>query len=201
MEPQVERCIDTIYRDPLDLVWIATAARVGIGIRRSREVFASWDGQGTLTLGAPEGLDPDDSLAQLVFHELCHALVEGPEAFGTPDWGLCNSDRRDLAREHACHRLQAALADRHGLRWFLAPTTDHRPYYDALGSDPLEEAPESGATESDASLAPARAGWQRATAGPWAAALDEALAATAQIAGIVRPFVTDCLWSRAEPTP
>src|SRR5690606_19417193 len=100
-------------------------------------VFASTDGRRRIVLGAPQTLDADDSLAQMILHELCHALVEGEEALDRPDWGLDNRTDRDLPRERACLRLQAALAAEHGLRTFLAPTTDHRPFYDSLPQAPL----------------------------------------------------------------
>lgn len=146
---------------------------------RSAEVYASYDGVGTLTLGDPASLDADDSLAQLVFHELCHALTEGPGSLTLPDWGLDNLTDRDLGREHACLRLQAALLDAHGLRGFLAATTDFRVYYDALGADPL-------AGEEEAAIV-ARAALAAADR-RWLAALADALAATARIVEAARPF-------------
>jgi hypothetical protein len=189
-----EREIDCSYADPLDLVWLKTAERLGMTVSRSSEVFAEWDGQGTLRIADAGSMDPDDSVAQLVFHETCHALVEGPDAWELPDWGLVNRDDRHLGREHACHRLQAALADRHGLRRFLAVTTEHRPHYDALPADPLVgDAP---------TAAVARCGWERATTGPWAETLDEALRTTALLARALRGFAADgSLWLRAESGP
>ncbi|MBK9364907.1 MAG: hypothetical protein IPN01_01080 [Deltaproteobacteria bacterium] len=129
--------LDRRYQDPLDLIWIHAAARLGMRVVRSDEVYAAWDGRAELTLTASGGFDPDDSLAQLIFHEICHALTEGPERVQVVDWGLENTDRRDLVREHACHRVQAALADPFGLRELLAVTTVYRPYYDALPPEPL----------------------------------------------------------------
>lgn len=169
------------YRDPLDLVWLTTAARVGMRVERSGEVYASWDGRGTLTLSAAEHFDPDDSLAQLVLHEICHALCEGPAYWNVPDWGLDNLTDADWLRENACQRLQAALADTRGLRAFFATTTDYRAYYDVLPADPL-------APGDDAAIAMARAGWERAAAEPWASALSAALDATAAIVKATRPF-------------
>ncbi len=182
------------YRDPIDLVWLATARRLGFTVDRSDEVFASYDGRGTITLSTPAHFDPDDSLAQMLFHELCHALVEGPGAEARQDWGLDNIDDRHTVREHACHRLQAALLDRHGLRAMLAPTTDHRPYYEALPADPLADCP-------DPALPLAREAFARATEGPWAPHLRAALEATAAVAAAVRPFVTaPSIWALADPT-
>lgn len=152
----------------------------GLRVERSAEVFASWDGAGTLRLARREDFDPDDSLAQLVLHELCHALVEGPDALARPDWGLCNRSDRDVVREHACHRVQAALTAPHGLRLLLAPTTEHRAYYDALPDDPL-------AAGDDPALPPAREGHARATHGPWADALRRGLEHSARLQELVGP--------------
>lgn len=167
------------YADPLDLIWLSTARKLGLTVVRSGEVFASWDGVSTLTLARHEDFDPDDSLTQLILHEICHALVEGPEALGRPDWGLCNHTEKDLVREHACHRLQAALLQKHQLRQVFGPTTEHRPYYDALPADPLADGPEGAPVDS--ALAPARAAFEDATRGPWSGHLFEALHTTQTI--------------------
>jgi hypothetical protein len=167
------------YDDPLDLIWLACARECGIRVARSGDVYASWDGGGTLTLSTREHFDADDSLAQLVFHELCHALVAGPRRLHKPDWGMENVDERDLLQEHACHRVQAALADRHGLRGFLAVTTDHRVYWDALPVDAL-------ASGDDPAIPLAKDAYVRATTGPWAEALERALARTALLTALVR---------------
>ncbi len=182
------RRITASYSDPVDIIWIETARRLGVRVVRSAEVFASWSGDGTLTLSTPAEMDPDDSLAQLVFHELCHALVEGPQGQGLPDWGLENVDDRDAVREHACHRLQAALAGAHGLRAFFAVTTDWRAYWDLLPADPLADG-------DDPAIPIARQAYRRATEGPWSAALADALRATASIAAAVAPFAAESsLW-------
>ena len=173
------RLIEARYDDPLDLVWLSAARRCGIArVERSDHVFAAWDGAGTLTLATSACFDADDSLAQLLFHELCHALLEGEAAAQREDWGLSNTDERDLWREQACLRLQATLAETRGLRGVLAPTTDHRAYYDALPADPL-------ATGDDPAIAAAQQGWQRARDEPWAEALATALDKTRQIALLV----------------
>lgn len=173
------RLIDARYDDPLDLLWLSAAGRCGIArVERSDEVFAAWDGAETLTLATSACFDADDSLAQLLFHELCHALLEGPEGMLREDWGLSNTDQRDLWREQACLRLQAALAGTRGLRGVLAPTTDHRAYYDALPADPL-------ATGDDPAIAAAQQGFERAGDEPWAEALALALDGTRQIALLV----------------
>jgi hypothetical protein len=164
------RAVTHRYRDPLDEIWVAAASRIGFHIARTGDAYAATLGDGVIRVGAPELLDPDDSLAQIVFHELCHALVEGEEAWRRPDWGLDNTGARDEDREQACLRLQATLAGAHGLRRVLAATTEHRAFYDALPEDALGD---------DAA---ARAGLARAGRPPFAPHLEEALAATARIA-------------------
>ncbi len=168
-----------IYLDPLDAIWLTTAKRIGFRVVRSSEVYAAADGTGVLTIGAPETLDTDDCLAQMIFHELCHALVEGPHKLEQPDWGLDNITDKDVVREHACLRLQAFLASRFGLRGVLAPTTEFRAFYDALPADPLADI-------GDPSVDAAVQGADRAAAPPWAPHLERGLEATRAIAEIAR---------------
>lgn len=176
------------YADPVDEIWLAAARRLGVEVRRSDEVYAAYDGRGVLTVSDAAHFDADDSLAQLIFHELCHALVSGRDAMQRADWGLCNVDGRDLVCEHACHRVQAALSARHGLRELMAVTTEHRPYWDALPDDPL-------APGDDPAIELAQRAFQRARKGVWGETLALALAATAEIAEVVRPFAADgSLW-------
>lgn len=179
------------YEDPLDLIWLHAASQMGMTVVRDDSCFASWDGQGTLTIGTQETLDPDDSLAQMILHETCHGLVEGPSAFDKPDWGLDITDRSQLVHEHACLRLQAALADAYGLRTFFASTTDARRYYDALPQDPL-------AGEGPAATM-AAGGHQRATGGPWAQILRDAFERTRTVAGLVAELAPGgSLWRSTE---
>lgn len=189
--PTAPRQVGHCYLDPLEQIWLTTAQRIGLRVERSGEVYASTDGAGTLRIGAGATLDADDCLAQMIFHELCHALVEGPGSFALPDWGLENTDARDVAREHACLRTQAALAGRHGLRALLAPTTDYRGFYDQLAGDPLAPVAAAITAPGDPSIALARAALARAHEPPWAPHLDAALRATARIAGIAASFATD----------
>ena len=179
LPPTMARPIHRRYDDPVDLVWLSCARACGLAVARSSAVFAAYDGAGTLTVSSSEHFDADDSLAQLIFHELCHGLVAGPAGASRRDWGLENLDGRDLVAEHACHRLQHALATRFGLRGLLSVTTEHRTYWDALPDDAL-------ATDADPAIEVARAAWERATSGPWAQPLHDALAATRAIAQIVR---------------
>ena len=188
------RTIQTIYQDPLELIWLRAAADVGWRVERdgAGEVFASFDGRGVLRIGERETLDPDDSLAQMILHEICHALVEGPAGWSLPDWGLEYGRAEHTLREHAALRLQAALAGAYGLRQFLAPTTDYREYFDQLPENPL-------AGDGDLAIVAAYAGWQCAKAAPWAESLAAALARTAELARIIAPLAPpQSLWSTVE---
>ena len=162
------------YLDPLDAIWLTVAARIGFRVERSAEVYASTDGKGIMTIGAPSTLDPDDCLAQMILHELCHSLIEGAESLGVPDFGLDNESARDVVREHACLRLQAWLTEKYGLRKVLAPTTDFRGYYDRLPEDPL-------ADDADPATVTAKQGAARSEKTPWAPHLEEWLEATAKV--------------------
>ena len=186
------RNVQAHYQDPSDALWLQAAARLGLEVVRSAEAYASYDGQGTLTLASAEYLDPDDCLAQMIFHELCHLLVSGEAARGLADWGVDNTSAKDLVYEYATNRLQAALAQGYGLRRFMAVTTVWRGYYDALPHDPLTP-------EHDAAARLARAGLERARHEPYRTVLHQALAATAQLAEALRDWMPqDSLWRQAQ---
>jgi hypothetical protein len=189
----VTRSIRHRYVDPVDELWLGAAERLGIHVERTAEAYASYDGAGTLRIAQPGQLDPDDSLAQLVLHELCHALVMGDHALGRTDWGVENVDERDLVLEHACHRLQAALCDAHGLRDLLAVTTEHRAYWDALPADPL-------APGDDPAIELARPAFVRSRKTPWREVLHDALRATSVIARATHGLSgSSSLWQLAAP--
>jgi hypothetical protein len=182
------RAIHSHYQDPADLIWLRAAAALGITVVRSADAYASWDGQGTLTLASDEHLDPDDCLAQMILHEVCHLLVSGEAARTQADWGLDNTSAKDLVFEYATNRLQAALAQAYGLRAFMAVTTVWRKYYDALPRDPL-------APGEDAAIALAREGLERARRAPYRAVLHAALTTTATLADALREVAPqDSLW-------
>ena len=185
---RIVRSISRAYADPVDLIWIHAAMQLGMQVQRSHEVNASWDGRQTLTIGTAETLDADDCLAQMILHEICHALCEGPESLTKPDWGLESFDSSKRIHEHACLRLQAALADRFGLRQFFASTTMFRRYYDHLPPDPL-------ATDGDPAVAMARLALRRATDSRWLETIEAAMAATLEIRRIVENLSPpDSLW-------
>ncbi|MEE2902690.1 MAG: hypothetical protein VYC39_10175 [Myxococcota bacterium] len=187
------RQIDCQYSDALDVIWTTTAARLGFKIARSTDVFASSDGLGTLTLSTSNEFDADDSLAQLIFHELCHAIVEGPESRHQKDWGLDNTGDKDIVREHACHRVQAALSQQFGLRRFFGVTTEWRAYYDALPKDPLE-------IDSDPASQLASEAIERFRNSCWHTEIKKALSSTAIVAGVVQEYSeSDSLWATFEP--
>jgi hypothetical protein len=198
------RTIHTRYEDPLDRLWITCAERVGLGLVREAGAYASTDGRGTLTLAPPEELDPDDSLAQMIFHELCHSLVEGPAAFERLDWGLDNTSDDDVLREHACLRLQAFLARSRGLGTVLAPTTDFRLFYDALGPDPFARSEGERAFSDEAgslrSITLAKQALARVRRQPWSPHLLDALEATAVVAQALGPWTSARASSGARPS-
>lgn len=118
-----------------------------------------------------------DLLAPFLFHEICHGLIpRDPDA---------------QVREAACRRLQAALADRYGLREFLAVPRDGG---DGLPADPLRDGPH-------AAIPLAQRGWLLSRQSPWREVLDEALAATAALAAALQgfPLEPDSLWKTARP--
>lgn len=177
--------------DPLDLIWIATAHRLGLQICRRADVFASYDGRGTLALGTPQTLDPDDNTAQMILHEICHWIVNGAASRHEIDWGFEPMEGLDW-RERPTIRLQLALSQAHDLQAILAPTTAARAYWDAL-SDPLE--PLDSTPDEARVVERARVSLERAQADPWSPALQAALQATAAIACLARPFaVQGTVW-------
>ena len=164
----------------IDEIWRRAAARVGFQLARTGDAYATSDGQGGIAIGAADTLDDDDALAQLVFHELCHALTEGETALRKPDWGLDNVPEH-VVREHACLRVQACLADRFGLRAVMAPTTPYRDYYASLPRDPLLRAP---ADDGDAATRAAAAACARFESSSWREPIEQALGETAAAIGI-----------------
>jgi hypothetical protein len=116
----------------IDEIWLHAAGQLGFAVIRSESAYASTDGRGTIIVGTDDTLDIDDCVAQLVFHELCHALVEGESKLQEIDWGLENTNERDISREYSALRLQAHLSDSAELRTYMPPTTQWRPYYESL---------------------------------------------------------------------
>jgi len=198
----VPREVTHRYEDPLDRIWIGCAQRIGLVVERDPSAFATTDGRGRLLLATDEHLDGDDCLAQMIFHELCHSLVEGPDSLTKSDWGLDNETLytegagKDDVREHACLRLQALLTRPLGLARVLAPTTDFRSsYWDAIGPDPLDP-------PDDPAVVLARAAALRVESKPWGPHLGEALRATAEVARQVAQYGAQdgaSLWSLVDP--
>ncbi len=201
----VAREITHRYIDPLAQVWLGAARRIGLRVVRTPDAYASTDGSGTLAIGTDDALDADDSLAQMIFHELCHSLVEGEPSFTVPDWGMDNTSPDHDWREHACLRVQWLLTGRHGLRGLFAPTTEFRAFWDRLAAD---MAGDVLVDRTDPSVQAAIAALRRAAQPPWAPALDEALAATARIAAEATRFTAPPapgepapLWLAVAPAP
>jgi len=181
-----ERPILSRYLDPLELVWLATARRLGLTIRRDPAIFSRTDGRGMLWLGPRDALDPDDTLCQMVFHELCHWATNGVATFADEDWGF-PLDEYDDPREFASLRLQAWWADRHGLRGELGPTGKYREYFDRLGADPLAPL-DAGPLEAEI-VALAQRAVAASQAAPFSPVVEHALAATAALKRTVAPFL------------
>src|SRR4051812_46758697 len=118
----------------LDDIWLAAARKASVPVVRGGDAYVHFDGR-VLHLADDEHLDEDDTVAQLILHEMCHALVQGPERLRAPDWGMDNTTNDDEEREYAAVRLQAHLAGQHGLRHRLFPTTVVRPFFESLPDD------------------------------------------------------------------
>ena len=192
------------YEDPFARVWIACAEAVGFRIERTADAYASTDGRGTILIATDALLDPDDSLAQMILHELCHALVEGEDGEAREDWGLDNTRQGYPWREHACLRLQAYLAGSVGLRAFFAPTTDYRvTFWEALPADPFAAAPEAGGRRERSCVAARIAAW-RASQPRWLPlreALETSAAIAARVPGSLRADALPSLWAVTEACP
>lgn len=196
------------YQDPLARVWLVCAGQLGFRVRRTTEAYASSDGRGTLLIADDSLFDPDDSLAQMIFHELCHALIEGDKGETREDWGLGYAIGNNPWREHACLRLQAYLAGGVGLRDFFAPTTDFRvTFWQSLPENPFAAPQEAGGWRERSCIA-ARIGAWRASLPRWQP-LHHALAASAAIAAVVPrqtaadldPTLLPSLWGDVVPPP
>ena len=118
----------------VDDAWLGFCERVGFDVTRTSDAFVSYDGEHSLNIAPAGDLDPDDSVAALALHELCHLAVRGDAGFDERDWGLTYLAEGDLSDEYAALRLQRWLASSAGLQELLHPTTEHRPYYDALAT-------------------------------------------------------------------
>ncbi len=183
-----ERPIEARYLDPCEIIWLATAKRLGIHIRRSPLVFSATDGTGRLQLSTREDLDPDDCLAQMLLHEICHWAANGEETFHERDWGFALDGPIDH-REHTGLRLQAWVADQVGLRVMFGPTGDFRQYYDRIPADPLQPIDES---EWEAQVvADSAVAIQRIQAPPWHPHVLQAMEATLKLRGLLGGFLED----------
>jgi hypothetical protein len=183
-----ERPILSRYSDPCDVIWLATANRLGIHIRRSPLVFSATDGSGQLQLSTREHLDADDCLAQMLLHEICHWCTNGIETFHDRDWGFALDGPLDY-REHSCLRLQAWLADQAGLRVMFGPTGEYRQYYNRIPDDALAQIDDSEWEQTVCSLAAEAV--ERIQQTPWNPHVLNAMHATANLRQVVAPYVED----------
>jgi hypothetical protein len=118
----------------LDADWVEVISKFGFQIVRNADGWVTYDGRGTIAVVPNSELDTDDTLAQILLHELLHHFVEGPNSYNLPDWGLDNTSEQHVVKEHANLHLQAAVLDLFGLRDILVPTTTFRTYYEQLGN-------------------------------------------------------------------
>jgi hypothetical protein len=186
---EYQRPILSRYSDPLELIWLSCCHQLQLHVRRDPDIFSMTDGTGLLALGPRKDLDPDDTVCQMVFHELCHWITNGLETFSKRDWGFPLDAEMD-EREHACQRLQAALADPHGLRDVMAPTGIFRQYYDQIPEDPFEARPDAPEWEAEV-IRLAKNAYERARRAPFEGPIQQALEATGRIRQLVQPFMSD----------
>jgi len=187
-DPHYDRPIRSRYVDPCELVWLTTASRLGLHIRRSPLVFSATDGSGRLQLSTRADLDADDCLAQMVLHEICHWCTNGLDTFAERDWGF-DLDGPTDPREHAALRLQAWLADHVELRTMFGPTGVYRQYYDRIPDDPC--APINDSEWEHHVVGLARDAIERIQSAPWDPHVVRAMQATAQLRSLVEPFVSE----------
>lgn len=148
-----------------DQIWISAAAQLGIEVVRGGDSYVHFDGA-RLHIATDEHLDADDTVAQLIFHELCHALVQGPANRHLPDWGLDQTSGRDEVKELGALRLQAHFSRFYGLRKVFFPTTVWRAFFEALPLDALRPpGEESCELARKAALWSAKEPWQSAIRG------------------------------------
>lgn len=151
LKPQIAS--SQLATEAITALWISVAAEAGWQVIRTTSAYASSDGAGRISIGVDEALDADDAPAQLIFHELCHALTQGPGAWSRPDWGLSNTDARDVVAEHACLCVHVLLTSPFALRAAMAPTTEYRGYHDGLDPEILASSEEPAPARARAALA------------------------------------------------
>lgn len=152
----------------LDEVWAGLLRAADFSLVRRSTSYVWYDGAGEIAIAPDEELDADDTLAQIILHELVHFLVQGEGSRHAPDWGLDNLSDRDAYLEEAALVMQLRLLTAWQLEQVLVPTTDFRSYY-------LSEA---GCESRADRLAAAEAGWSRWIAWPHRAVAEAALRAT-----------------------
>lgn len=197
-----ERPIRSRYVDPLEVIWLATARRLALTIRRDPDIFSMTDGTGLMSFSTRPELDEDDNLAQMTLHELCHWVTNGVDTYHERDWGFPLWEKIDV-REHACVRLQCWLSSRFGLREMFGPTGCFRQYYDALPADPLAPRPSLGPDEAAWEAAACRIAGEavrRVQEEPFWTPLSQAMAATRALREQLAPFAGDYQSEHADDT-
>jgi hypothetical protein len=137
----------------LDAIWIEAAQKLEVPVVRGGDAYVHWDTRAR-HIASDEHLDHDDTVAQLILHELCHWITQGVSARDQLDWGLDNTDDRDHGRELSCLRFQAHLVGGYGLRKILFPTTPDRSFFESLPENALAADPLAHQAASRAARAP-----------------------------------------------
>ena len=118
----------------IEAVWRAAVEQLGFAVVRTNEAYATSDGRGAIAIGVDAALDGDDAFAQLVFHELCHAITQGQAAMRNLIGGSTTFPSTSFASTPACgcrrrsHR-RSACARRWPRRRRIARTTTRCRHY------------------------------------------------------------------------
>jgi hypothetical protein len=123
----VKRTIDSSYRDPLELIWLHAVREVGYEVERSHGVYASFDGQRTLSITHAEHFDPDTGGRLSGFRrgrdELRIARAHGPRRLVGGWWRdpWARDEYELLTTDGALYRVGRDL---HARRWLLLAEED-----------------------------------------------------------------------------
>ena len=69
----------------LDARWPKLLMQFGFNVVRHADGWVTYDGNGTIAVVPNDELDDDDTLAQILLHELMHHFVEGQTSYHRAD--------------------------------------------------------------------------------------------------------------------
>jgi hypothetical protein len=164
----------------IDEIWRRAAAR-SASLDAHDDAYATSDGRGGIAIGATDTLDDDDALAQLVFHELCHAITEGETRCGRRT-GASTTSRARGARARVPARA-GAPGRSFGLRAVDGADDAVPRVLRGAAGDPLASTP----GDRRGGRRGAAAACARFDASAWRAPIEQALAETAAAIGVARP--------------